>query len=230
VVDAGSGNDAGCGFFDSFDGGFPAATWSVLGGVNLSATPSRVGWAGLVPLVSNQPYTLARVGRVRGSSCSTSLNQEVTFRVELPDAPRQGAGIYLRQNGGFLAPAGAGAGYAIFLEGFRNRRFGLWREVGGVETELLPVTVGAPLPSGVWLGRFRVEQINAGTTRLRGRVWADGTAEPTTWAEVFDSTPSLQAGGSVALDSYNTALPRDGGVDAGVLPPVWFQDLRVSDL
>lgn len=32
------------------------------------------------------------------------------------------------------------------------------------------------------------------------------------WAEAFDSTPSLQVGGSVALDAYNSALPRDGGV------------------
>jgi hypothetical protein len=137
---------------------------------------------------------------------------------------------HVQNHGLTIVPAGAGAGYAIFLEGFRTRRVGLWREVNGVETELLPVMGGAPLPSGVWLGRFRVEQINAGTTRVRGRVWADGTAEPTTWAEVFDSTPSLQASGSVALDSYNSALPRDGGVDAGVIAPVWFQDLRVSDL
>jgi hypothetical protein len=50
------------------------------------------------------------------------------------------------------------------------------------------------------------------------------------WAEAFDSTPSLQVGGSVALDAYNSALPRDGGSDAGLLAPVWFGQLRVSEI
>jgi hypothetical protein len=48
-------------------------------------------------------------------------------------------------------------------------------------------------------------QLTATSTQLRGKVWPDGTAEPTTWTiETTDSTPTLQnAAGTLAFDEFN---------------------------
>ena len=58
--------------------------------------------------------------------------------------------------------------------------------------------------------RFQV--IGTNPTTIRGRAWATGSAEPTTWTlSVTDSTPALQAAGSVGLratlSSTSTNLP-----------------------
>jgi hypothetical protein len=214
--------------FDAIASGQPWP-WAPLGGVQSATVLNGVGTLSGVP--STQPYTLARVG---AAGCGAP-DVEVSFEFSLP--PGSGVGFYVRQNGGFLAPRGlvSGAGYALFAETFRDRRFGLWREVGGVETELRPV-LGASIANTWFQARFQVEQaplpdggLDALGTRLRGRLWPRGTAEPSTWeAELVDRTASLQAGSAstgFAVDAFSTATP-----DAGVVLPVQVDNLVVRRL
>jgi len=80
--------------------------------------------------------------------------------------------------------------------------------VDGVETRFAFVQGPVPFTAGTtYHFRFQVVQLTATSTRLRGKVWPDGTAEPITWTiETTDGTAVLQnVSGSLAFDEYNYA-------------------------
>ena len=54
--------------------------------------------------------------------------------------------------------------------------------------------------------KVRFETAGSGTTTLRAKVWASGTAEPAAWqVSATDTTAALQKPGAVRLDLYNSA-------------------------
>jgi hypothetical protein len=134
---------------------------------------------------------------------------EVSFQVQFESIATQGVGYYVRQNGGWLrGTALHGQGYAVFVEGFRGSRLGVWKEVDGQEIELMPFTsFGTPLQSNLlYQVRLRVTQAAPSLTRLQARLWLAAQAEPATWQiDTTDATPSLQnVSGGMAVDSYSS--------------------------
>ncbi|WP_187279665.1 PKD domain-containing protein [Quadrisphaera setariae] len=97
---------------------------------------------------------------------------------------------------------------------------GLGQVVNGTYTSLgqqtvsgLKYTAGAPL-------RMRLQVVGTGTTALRAKVWAAGTAEPTAWnLSATDSAAALQAPGSVGVMGFLSASSTNAPVT-----------LRVDDL
>ncbi len=151
-----------------------------------------------------------QVARMSLQGVSAS-NVEVTYTIQYQSFHAQGIGFYVRQNGGCLQNTPLhGQGYAIYLEGgfIFQGSFGLWREVDGVETKFAETI--DPIPGGVQDGvdyrvRYRVEQVNATTTRLRAKLWRADVTEPAAWTiDATDSTPILQGTtGGFAADIYN---------------------------
>jgi PKD repeat protein len=78
----------------------------------------------------------------------------------------------------------------------------LARHVDGVET----ILAGTTLPGGYTPGRsltVRFETEGSGTTTLRAKVWATGSAEPATWlVTTTDATAALQRPGAVFIYQY----------------------------
>lgn len=208
--DAASGSDlavAGDAGAWSFNEDFVAADaapwpapWTVLGG---AASQTVQGSRGrLVPMTSS--YSLARMGVKTGVS-----DLEVSFQVQFENLGSQGIGYYVRQNGGWLQnTATRGQGYAVFIEGFRGSRIGVWKEEDGVEIELANFTgFATPLQSNVLYGvRFRVKQAAPTMTQLQARIWVAAQSEPSTWqVDRMDSTAVLQnISGGMAIDSYSS--------------------------
>ena len=176
------------------------ARWKVLGGVASSTV--QTGRGRIVPRTSN--YSLGRLGVADGAR-----DLEVSFTVRFEDVGSQGVGFYVRQNGGWLQGTNPpGQGYAAFLEGFRGPRLGVWREQGGVETEIAFAAVNPPLQSNAtYAVRLRVTQAGPMSTRLQARVWVSGAPEPNAWlVDAMDATPVLQnLVGGMAIDSWSTA-------------------------
>ena len=82
---------------------------------------------------------------------------------------------------------------------------GFWHELNGVEI-LFASTPSPVTQSDVDVRlRFRVEQIDPATTRLRAKLWPLGNPEPADWSfEALDTAPALQGvAGSIAFDVYN---------------------------
>jgi hypothetical protein len=185
--------------FDGFstDGAWPG-TWTMLGGV-ASATVAGAR-AQLVPVVSS--YSLARMGH----ALTGAVDVDVRFDLTMTNAGTQGVGFYVRQNGGYLRQtATRGAGYAVFVEGFRGAQIGLWAERDGVEEELAPPFAPTTLVDNtVYNVRFLVRQESPTSTRLSAKIWPFGENEPAAWAiERSDDTPNLQnVAGGIAVDSY----------------------------
>ncbi len=137
------------------------------------------------------------------------VEAEVTFEFE--DFVHQGIGFYVRQNGGTLQEyLPHGQGYAMFLKGpwAWPEDLGLWREIGGVETQFAwgydPIAGG--LQNGVrYRLRFRVTQSTPGSTLLQAKVWPEAATEPAAWTiEATDFQAQLQGtAGSFAIDIYN---------------------------
>lgn len=195
--------------FPGSDGDPWPAGWTVLGGVANATVEAGAGR--IVPQTS--AYAVGRIGHALGAR-----DVEVSFLARFDDVGTQGIGLYVRQNGGWLTnTATHGAGYVLFVEGFRGSRLGLWREVDGTEIEIVNVTsFGFTLASNeVYALRFQCTQQDASTTRLRGRIWRASDPEPATWQlETTDTTPSLQnVSGDLAVDSYTSAT--SGSVTAG---------------
>jgi len=203
-----------CAFSESFDlpdGSDWPAHWTSVGGVTIADVQG--GRGRLVPTPG--AYAVARV--VTPVDCS---DVEVTFAFELGDAGTQGFGMYTRHNGGYLQQTEpTGEGYSTFVEGFRAPSgIAVWREIGGVEQMIEPITPAEVLSGVVYRARLRVTQQDTATTRLQARFWPDGTAEPGAWqVERTDTSPSLQGqGGNIAVDTYTTLMqgtPADMFVD-----------------
>lgn len=191
--------------------------WRPLGGV--AAATGDAGRGRLVPVISD--YSLARMGHPLGAR-----DVEVTLSLTMADVPRQGVGLYVRQNGGHLQQSPIhGAGYAVFVEGFRGPGVGLWRERDGVEEELARVAVPALTDGAAYRVRFRCAQDGAVTT-LAARLWPAGTPEPTTWeVTATDATTALQGvAGDLAIDAWNTAT------SGGPAADIYVDDLDVVGL
>jgi len=185
--------------FTAADGAPWPAPWTVLGGA--AAQTVQGGQGRLVPLTSS--YALARMGVKTGVR-----DIEVSFQVQFESLGAQGVGYYVRQNGGWLRnTATRGQGYAVFIEGFRGSRIGVWKEEDGQEIELTGFTgFATPLQSNVLYGvRFRVKQAAPTMTQLQARIWNAAQSEPSTWqVDTLDSTPVLQnISGGMAIDSYS---------------------------
>ncbi len=100
-----------------------------------------------------------------------------------------------------------GQGYAVFVEGFRGfQGIGVWREVDGVEQQLL-IDMGQTIANGTrYRVRFQVEQATAGTTDPRAKMWPEAGMEPAGWdVELTDDTGILQGiSGGIAADSWSS--------------------------
>ena len=205
---------------DSF--GAPGAwpqPWRAIGGVDRAEVSGGV--ARLSPEVS--AYSLARMHHP-----GSALDFDARFRVRFSEPGTQGAGFYVRQNGGYLRQTTPrGQGYAAFLEGFRApARIGVWRELDGVEQEITTVALpGGVLLAGVdYLVRFTVTQDGPTSTRLHAEVTrADQPGAPPTVVDTIDSTIALQERtGGVAIDAWSTR--QTGGPAADIS----FDDVRVT--
>lgn len=223
--DGGAGDGDGDGeplYAESFDadGAWPSP-WVEIGGV---ATAEVSGLrARLVPQVSG--YSLARM-HLSGVS---GTDVDVTFTVEFADLSTQGCGFYARQNGGYLRQTDpTGAGYAVFVEGFRARPgIGVWREIDGDEQQILVVDdpVAGMQSNEVYRVRFQVEQAGA-ETGLRARLWRASEAEPAAWSvEAVDATPSLQnLAGDFAADAWSSLT------GSGQPADLFLDDLEIGAL
>jgi hypothetical protein len=206
--------------FGSGDAGSWPAGWSPLGGV-ASATVEN-GRARLVPEPSG--YTLGRMGH---ALFEDNDEIEVTFTLEMHDVARQGVGLYVRQNGGYLTQTSpTGAGYAVFVEGFAGNHIGLWRERDGSE-EVLVRTEIPPLQNAVpYTVHFQVWQ-EGGVTELAASIWR--TDDPATRWSVSrgDTTPGLQSlEGGIAVDAWNTVIT--GGSPAPA--PIYIDDILAEPI
>ena len=209
-----------CEFSESFDDVPDGAEWPApfvrSGGVEIADVQG--GRARLRP--STSEYSLARM--FAPMDC-TDFEATVTF--EFTSGDTQGAGLYVRHNGGYLAQTDpAGEGYAAFAEAFRDPvGFGLWREVSGSEENLEPVLPTSLEAGVVYAMRLRVTQTDAGTTVLQGRIWPADAAEPTEWQiERSEATESLQGvSGGLALDAWSV-------LQSGTASDMFFDDVVVT--
>lgn len=200
------------------DGAWPAP-WAIAGGVETAIVVG--GRARLVPLHAS--YPLARM-KLPGSV----VNSESTFTIELENVPLQGMGFYARQNGGYLGQTMPnGAGYAIFTSGVTSPPgVGSWFEAPG-QGEVQFMTTNFALQSNTTYHlRVRVENESMSSTRLRARIWQDGSPEPAAWThDHTDATrPELQGlPGGFAIDAWHNA--GNGGFE-----DVWIDDLLICQL
>ena len=119
----------------------------------------------------------------------------------------------------------------MFVEKFRpagtpNPQVGVWHEVNGNEIQNLPAAnVPTLSASAIHRVRFRVEQLNATTTRLRAKAWADAATEPAAWmVDNTDTTASLQnVAGQLAIDSWST-------MTSGTASDLFIDDIVVTQL
>lgn len=187
--------------FTGSDGsGWPAGWQAAGNGVALADLSAGRGRAR--PVASN--YALARL-----TAGPSTRDVEVTFTLIFEDVTTQGVGFYVRQNGGYLQQTMPhGQGYAVFVEGFRGPRIGVWKEEDGQEIELafradaaLGFVNGTPFRV-----RFRVQQSGPANTRLQARVWPAAAAEPAAWdVDTTDGTAVLQGvTGGIGVDSWST--------------------------
>ncbi len=186
--------------FFGADGAPWPAPWSVAGSVDVGDL--SLGRGRLRPTPSN--YSLARM-----KAPAPTRDVEVAFALTFEQQSTQGVGFYVRQNGGYLQQTNPqGQGYAVFVEGFRGfPRIGLWKEQGGVETELAFLNLATPFVDGlVYRARFRTIQQDESATHLYGKVWLASNAEPAGWqVDVADSSvvPLQGATGGIAVDSWS---------------------------
>lgn len=84
-----------------------------------------------------------------------------------------------------------------------------YRLVSGVQTAISPeITVPGLTPSVGAVYRTRTNISGTNPTRIRMKIWLDGTAEPGTWLiDVTDSTAQLQAAGTTGVIGYGGNLP-----------------------
>ena len=174
----------------------------------------------LVPLASNSPYSLARIYH----PLVNAVDVEANFTFEFENASRQGMGLYVRSNGGHLVNTNPrGEGYVVFIERFSSNqsRLGLWYEHNGIETafvrepEISPGVFYDFIDGVTYQVLFQVFQEDLSHTRLRAKIWEDGTPQPNDWgvSVLDDYIPLQNTSGAVAVDSFNsqsTGIINDG--------------------
>ncbi len=199
-----------CDFTETFDlpDGSPwPAYWTPVGGIETADIQG--GRGRLVPTPGK--YALARL--ITPVDCA---DIEVTYSFEFTDPTTQGVGMYVRQNGGYLALTDpVGEGYVSFVQGFMSPPgIGMWREREGIEELIDGNEAATVLPGVLYRARMRVTQIDAESTNLQGKFWPDGSPEPEAFqVERIDSTPSIQGvGGNLAADAYNSPAGPSGAM------------------
>lgn len=187
--------------FDTNQGIWPAPWVELAGSADLADVSG--GESRLRPVVTG--YSLARM-----YADIPTRDVEVRFSTVLEDASAQGTGFYVRQNGGHLNQTmPRGKGFAVFVEGtFRGMPgVGVWREENGNEIQIAHSGAAAPSPqTGERIRvRFRVHQLDAGSTLLQAKIWPDAALEPLAWqVSATHSQPDLQnISGGIAIDSWN---------------------------
>ncbi|MGE0639343.1 MAG: hypothetical protein AB7G12_06055 [Thermoanaerobaculia bacterium] len=180
-------------------------------------------------------YSLARMVAPGAATTVQAL-----FTMILEDPGTQGVGFYARQNGGYLQQTMPhGQGYAVFVEAFRGPAIGVWREVDGSEQPILidfdaALGLSADVPYRVrYLLDAPPPAATGGapdgppgsSTRLRARVWPEGTPEPALFqVEALDATPDLQGvSGGFAIDSWSN-------LTAGITAHTLIDDLQIFEI
>ncbi|MGY1779068.1 PKD domain-containing protein [Geodermatophilus sp. SYSU D01036] len=181
--------------------------WTVAGN---TAGASVTGGAGQLTTAARQ-----NVSALLGAVSQTDVTVQASLTMP---QPATGGGTYVS-----LATRrvdGSGSDYRVLLR-FRSDgqlEVMLVRYVGGVET----ILTGTTLPGGYTAGQpltVRFETQGTGTTELRAKAWATGTAEPAAWlVTTTDATASLQRPGALYLYEYTSGSATRASV------------LRVDDL
>ncbi|MBC8068308.1 MAG: hypothetical protein IAG13_08240 [Deltaproteobacteria bacterium] len=220
--DGSSSDDGSTGGVDPTDG-LPYATSFDL----VDGSPWPAAWT------ASQGVVLADIdggaGRLQGETGVTArmlnasvsaLDYDAVFTVRFESFLDQGAGFYVRQNGGVLNETNPpGQGYAVFVEGGFMGLIGIWRELDGVEEVIQAVPAPVTIVDGESY-RIRIQCTQqAGFTELRTRMWNVGDVEPSDWTiETTDASVELQdVQGGIGADVYEY----DG------TPAIWFDDITV---
>jgi PKD repeat protein len=184
---------------DAFDrtstSGFGAATtggsWTVSGG---AANATVSGGAGHLSV----PTKGGSVGAfLNGVSVADSALQ---YRMSLP-AATTGGGTYVYAAARHVGSTDYRLGVRVASNGVVTEQLSV--VVNGVEKVLKTVTVpGLTYTPGSWL-TVRFDVSGTGTAALAGKVWAEGTTEPTGWqVTATDASPELQRAGGVGVTTY----------------------------
>jgi PKD repeat protein len=190
-------------------------------------------------------HRMASAGAELRSYLSSVSAQDVLATVDVawdkaPDAGGQYASLVVRRNGT--------SDYRARVRAMGTRTtLTVMRRVNGGYTSLgmvsLPDVVFQP---GDTL-RLQLRAVGSGSTTLEAKVWELGSTEPTDWqVTATDTTPSLQGGGEVGLESYlsgasgglvpliarwdNLLVRSPSGAVAENLPPTAAFTAQVSDL
>jgi PKD repeat protein len=181
-------------FTRTVTGGFGTAdtggAWTTVG---RAADLSVNGSTGRLQLAGAGAQNAAYLTSVSSNDTETALSLSV-------DKPATGGGVYVNV-----------VGRRVGSDNYRTQvRFlstgqvtvGVARTSGGSDVSLSTVTLpGSYVPGQVLMVRLQVS--GTGTTALRAKVWASGTAEPAAWTvSANDTTASLQAAGSVGVIGY----------------------------
>jgi PKD repeat protein len=165
-------------------------TWTGYGGAaNLQVT----GGAGVL--------TAAPAASTGGELAIAARDLTVQADVVLDRAPT-GGGSYVSLNtrsvGGTLYKT------SLWFAADGRVQLNLVRVVSWTDTVLSSTTLPGRYTPGTAL-TVRVEVAGSGSTTLRAKAWAAGTAEPTAWqVQGTDTTASLQRAGALRLDLYTS--------------------------
>lgn len=198
--------------YDSFSRADSAASWGTASdGVSVWTHP--VG-TDTLSVVSHQGVVTYAVGgsNVMLLGTGTSLPIEGRCRFQSSDASASAASVVLRSN------AGGTTFYGLTYR-FATQKLFIVRIVAGVSTTLTNTSWAAD-SSHVYRLRFRA--VGTAPVRLSGRIWIDGTTEPTNWTvQTSDNTGSkIATAGRYGI----AALP---GVAAST---VTFDAVNVGDM
>jgi PKD repeat protein len=204
------------GFGRSVTGGWGAAevggTWARTGSASQYAVTGGVGTQFLGAAGWNTSMALTGV-----SSTDTDLRTSVSL-----DKAATGGGTFVYVTGRKVATNSeyratlryrSDGRAVVALTAFKGSTAG----VNLVGETLVPGTIAAGAKLNV-----RLEVSGSGTSTIRAKVWADGTAEPTAWTvSATDTYAGLQAPGWVALGAYAS------GSTTNAPQTVSFDDLSV---
>ncbi len=195
-------------------GGFGTAdtggAWSTVG---RAADLSVGGGAGRLRLPTAGAQNAAYLNAVSSSDTEVAVAMSV-------DKPATGGGVYVSVVGRRIAADSYRTQVRMLSTG--QVTVGLVRTSGGVETSLGTVPLPGTLTAGQVL-QVRLQVSGTGTTVLRAKAWASGTAEPAAWTvSATDTTAALQTTGSAGVIGYLSGSATNAPV------VVSFDDLQVG--
>lgn len=196
-----------------------AGSWGTAdtgGAWTLAGTAANYTVAGGAGIITTRSGGISRLATLAGVS-ATAADLAVKFT---QDKIADGGGTYVGAVGRKVGSDEYRAKLRITATGAAVLY--LTRLSGGTETTLQSATVtGMTVAAGDQL-RLRVQVTGLNPTTVRAKIWRDGTTEPTDWRlTAADSTPSLQAAGSIGLLTYLWSTATNAPV------AVRFDDLAV---